>query len=235
MASSKGPGRCPFFHFLLVFLAQSLNAKNGVEGQRAFLGIFTQRQNEGQRAFFLVQHRNARAGERHQLVGHQVDEQVRHRAVQAGVGRGWGQRVGVVRVPDAEGDLDGLGVDEGRAAGQRDAADPRGGGGEGAQRAGEVLRVMPCRHVACVACFQLVVQALHQLILGSGGDYLHACLYTRILTRTAKENYSSSAYINTDTGGIAFCSAKPCKSYYSSVYIEKGNSSFQRKTVQKCY
>ena len=35
-----------------------------------------------------------------------------------GVGRGWGQRVGAVRVPDAEGDLDGLGVDEGRAAGQ---------------------------------------------------------------------------------------------------------------------
>ena len=42
-----------------------------------------------------------------------------------GVGRGRGQRVGAVRVPDAEGDLDGLGVDEGRAAGQRDAADPR--------------------------------------------------------------------------------------------------------------
>ena len=76
--------------------------------------------------------------------------------------------------------------------------------GEGAQRAGEVLHVMPRRHVACVACFQLVVQALHQLILGSGGDYLHACLYTRILTRTAKEN--SRAYINIDTGGIAFCS-----------------------------
>ena len=53
-----------------------------------------------------------------------------------GVGRGRGQRV-------AEGDLDGLGVDEGRAAGQRDAADPQGCGGEGAQRAGEVLRVMP--------------------------------------------------------------------------------------------
>ena len=31
----------------------------------------------------LVKHRDARAGERHQLVGHQVDEQVRHRAVQA--------------------------------------------------------------------------------------------------------------------------------------------------------
>ena len=93
-----------------------------------------------------------------------------------GVGCGWGQRVGAVRVPDAEGDLDGLGVDEGRAA-----------GGEGAQPAGEVLHVMPRRHVAGVACFQLVVQALHQLILGSGGDYLHACLYTRILTCTAKE------------------------------------------------
>ena len=104
-----------------------------------------------------------------------------------GVGRGRGQRVGAVRVPDAEGDLDGLGVDEGRAAGQRDAADPRGCGGEGAQRAGEVLHVMPRRHVAGVACFQLVVQALHQLILGSGGDYRHACLYTRILTRTAKD------------------------------------------------
>ena len=46
-----------------------------------------------------------------------------------------GERVGAVRVPDAEGDLDGLGVDEGRA----DAADPRGCGGEEAQRAGEVL------------------------------------------------------------------------------------------------
>ena len=27
-----------------------------------------------------------------------------------GVGRGWGQQVGAVRVPDAEGNLDGLGV-----------------------------------------------------------------------------------------------------------------------------
>ena len=30
----------------------------------------------------LVKHRDARAGERHQLVGHQMNEQVRHRAVQ---------------------------------------------------------------------------------------------------------------------------------------------------------
>ena len=51
-----------------------------------------------------------------------------------GVGRGRGQQLGAVRVPDAEGDLDGLGVDEGRAAGQRDAADPRGCGGELSKR-----------------------------------------------------------------------------------------------------
>ena len=125
-----------------------------------------------------------------------------------GVGRGRGQRVGAARVPDAEGDLDGLGVDEGRAAGQRDAADPRGCGGERAQRAREVLHVVLRRHVAGVARLQLVVQALHQLILGSGGDYLHTCLYTRILTRTAKENYSSSAYIDVGTGRMAFCGAK---------------------------
>ena len=79
--------------------------------------------------------------------------------VAAGVGRGRGQRVGAVRVPYAEGDL-------------------RGRGGEQAQRAGEVLHVVPRRHVAGVARLQLVVQALHQLILGSGGDsmllYIHA-------------------------------------------------------------
>ena len=127
-----------------------------------------------------------------------------------GVGRGRGQRVGAVRVPDAEGDLDGLGVDEGRAAGQRMRQTREVVGGEGAQRAGEVLHVMPRRHVAGVACFQLVVQALHQLILGS----LHACLYTRILTRTAKENYSSRAYINVGPVRIAFCGAKPGKTSY---------------------
>ena len=31
----------------------------------------------------LIKHRDARAGERHELVGHQIYEQVRHRAVQA--------------------------------------------------------------------------------------------------------------------------------------------------------
>ena len=60
-------GTGPFF---LVFWAHSevvsLNTKNGAERHRA-----------------LVKHRDARAGERHQLVGHQMNEQVRHRAVQA--------------------------------------------------------------------------------------------------------------------------------------------------------
>ena len=104
-----------------------------------------------------------------------------------GVGRGRGQRVGAVRVPDAEGDLDGLGVDEGRAAGQRDAS-----WGSTARHAA------PSRSWCCL--FQLVVQALHQLILGSGGDYLHACLY-----------YSSRVYIDVRPVRIAFCGAKPCK------------------------
>ena len=85
------------------------------------------------------------------------------------------QRVGGVRV--SEGDLDRLGIDERGAAGQRNAADPRGGGGEGAQQAGEILHVVPCGHVVGVAGFQLVVQALHQLILCSGCDYLHASLH----------------------------------------------------------
>ena len=56
--------------FFLVFWAHSKavsrNTKNGEERHRA-----------------LVKHGNARAGERHQLVGHQMNEQVRHRAVQA--------------------------------------------------------------------------------------------------------------------------------------------------------
>ena len=43
-----------------------------------FFSFFGRIQNRA-----LVKHGNARAGERHQLVGHQMNEQVRHRAVQA--------------------------------------------------------------------------------------------------------------------------------------------------------
>ena len=88
--------------------------------------------------------------------------------------------------------------------------------GEGAQRAGEVLHVMPRRHVAGVACFQLAVQALHQLILDSGGDYFHACLYTRILTRTAKENYSSSRHWKNSV----FSAQNRAKAILLRVYID---------------
>ena len=57
----------PFFsRFWAHSKAVSLNFKNEEEGHRA-----------------LVKRGNARAGERHQLVGHQMNEQVRHRAVQA--------------------------------------------------------------------------------------------------------------------------------------------------------
>ena len=87
------------------------------------------------------------------------------------------QRAGGVRVSDSEGDFDRLGVDERGAAGQRNAANPRGDGREGAQRAGKILHVVPCDHVVGVAGFQLVIQALHQLILCSGCDCLHASLY----------------------------------------------------------
>ena len=114
-------------------------------------------------------------------------------------------------------DLDGLGVDEGRAAGQRDAADPRGCGGERAQRAREVLHVVPRRHVAGVARLQLVVQALHQLILGSGGDYLHSRAYIDVRpvafcgAKPCKTSYYSRVYIHIRPGVIAFCGAKPCR------------------------
>ena len=102
-----------------------------------------------------------------------------------GVGRGRGQRVGAVRVPDAEGDHSGSMKDVPLVSGMRQTREV-----VGEKELSELGKyyVMPRRHVAGVACFQLVVQALHQLILGSGGDYLHACLYTRILSRTAKEN-----------------------------------------------
>ena len=58
-----------------------------------------------------------------------------------GVGRGRDQRVGAVRVPDAEGALDGLGSmkDVPLVSGMRQTLEVV---GEGAQRAGEVLHVM---------------------------------------------------------------------------------------------
>ena len=48
---------------------------------------------------------------------------------------------------DSKGNLDRLGVDEQGAAGQRNAADSQGGGGEEAQQAGKILHVVPCCHL----------------------------------------------------------------------------------------
>ena len=55
-----------FVIFVAHSKAVSRNTKNGEERHRA-----------------LIKYRDARAGERHELVGHQIYEQVRHRAVQA--------------------------------------------------------------------------------------------------------------------------------------------------------
>ena len=78
----------PAFVFWAHSKAVSRNFKNEEEGHRAFFCRFCKAVSrnakngaEGHRA--LVKHGNARAGERHQLVGHQMNEQVRHRAVQA--------------------------------------------------------------------------------------------------------------------------------------------------------
>ena len=100
-----------FSMFLHVFWAVSLNIKNDEEGHRASFLVFWAHSkavplNRGTGPFFLVfwahseavslntkngaeqhralvKHRDARVGERHHLVGHQMNEQVRHRAVQA--------------------------------------------------------------------------------------------------------------------------------------------------------
>ena len=74
--------------FFLVFWAHSKavsrNFKNEEEGHRAFFCRFCSTSKAvSLNARTLVKHGNARAGERHQLVGHQMNEQVRHRAVQA--------------------------------------------------------------------------------------------------------------------------------------------------------
>ena len=81
----------PAFVFWAHSKAVSRNFKNEEEGHRASFLVFwahskavSQNAKNGEdRHRALVKHGNARAGERHQLVGHQMNEQVRHRAVQA--------------------------------------------------------------------------------------------------------------------------------------------------------
>ena len=75
-----------FCRFCSTSKAVSRCIKNEAEGHRAFFFVvFVKRCHAASKMKHraLVKHRDARAGERHQLVGHQMNEQVRHRAVQA--------------------------------------------------------------------------------------------------------------------------------------------------------
>ena len=70
MASSKGPGTSPFFHFLHVFLgAATCNQKRLRRAACFFCHFFGRsrlwsKTTKKDSALFLVQHRDARAGER---------------------------------------------------------------------------------------------------------------------------------------------------------------------------
>ena len=83
--------RASFLVFWAHSEAVSLNFKNEEEGHRASFLVFWAHseavslnfKNDAEGHRTLVKRRDARAGERHQLVGHQMNEQVRHRAVQA--------------------------------------------------------------------------------------------------------------------------------------------------------
>ena len=78
-----------FFRFWAHSKAVSRFIKNDEEGHPRLFSRFwahseaVSRNAKNGEDQALVKHGNARAGERHQLVGHQMNEQVRHRAVQA--------------------------------------------------------------------------------------------------------------------------------------------------------
>ena len=66
-----------------------------------------------------------------------------------------------------------LRVDEIHAAGERDARHPAGRGREGGKRRWKILDVTPRLYVVDVGRRELVVQALHELIVHGLGDVLH--------------------------------------------------------------
>ena len=87
---------------------------------------------------------------------------------------GAGEQVarGVV-VPDPEGNLDALGVDEVHPTRQRDSGHAAGGGRKGGKRRWKILDVAPRLYIIDVGRRELVVQALHQFIVHRLGDVLH--------------------------------------------------------------
>ena len=101
------------------------------------------------------------------------------------------EALGGVVVPDPEGDLDALRVDEIHAAGQRDARHPGGGGREGTQRGWEILYVTPRLHIIDVGRRELVVQALHKLIVHRLRDVLHRAWLSPIAVRQVRGHPSA--------------------------------------------
>ena len=106
--------------------------------------------------------------------------------------QGAGEQVaGGVVVPDPEGDLDALRVDEIHAAGQRDARHPAGRGREGGKRRWKILDVTPRLYVVDVGRRELVVQALHELIVHGLGDVLHRAWLSPIAVRQVRGHSSA--------------------------------------------
>ena len=136
----------------------------------------------------LVKHGDSRARERHQLIGYQVDEHIRHRAVERLEGEP--SQVARTSADATEGHLGHSlrreACDEAVAqvasavdvdVAHRVVVGPRKDREEVEVLRGSLHRVVRVFYVVGVAGFQLVVQALHQLILCSGRDYLHASLH----------------------------------------------------------
>ena len=80
---------------------------------------------------------------------------------------------GAVQVPEGEGQLHRLAVEEIHPGGQRNAADPRGRRGESRQRAWEILNRFSALDIVGVARGQLVVEAGDELVVDGLRHLLH--------------------------------------------------------------
>ena len=105
---------------------------------------------------------------------------------------GAGEQVahGVV-VPDPEGNLDALAVDEVHPTRQRDSGHAAGGGRKGGKRRWKILDVAPRLYIIDVGRRELVVQALHQFIVHRLGDVLHRAWLSPIAVRQVRGQSSA--------------------------------------------
>ena len=108
---------------------------------------------------------------------------------------GAGEQVarGVV-VPDPEGNLDALGVDEVHPTRQRDSGHAAGGGRKGGKRRWKILDVAPRLYIIDVGRRELVVQALHQFIVHRLGDVLHRAWLSPIAVRQVRGHSSADRW-----------------------------------------